>query len=120
MAKSLQNEIASAPLGVYESDDAHYVEGAEITATASSTLGNEMEGTGSRKSRNQAGAELGRQEPVETAPVDETAGMLACCVALASCPLGELRGVGVPGAALARLVATLQPSGSWMRRVAGV
>ena len=77
-------------------------------ATASSTLGNEMERTGSRKLRSQAGAELGRQEPVETALADDTAGMLACCVALASCPLGALRGVGVPGAALARLVASLQ------------
>ena len=76
MATSLQNKIASAPLGAFESDDDYYVEGAEITATASSTLGNEMERTGSRKSRSQAGAEQGLQERSLSyaAPVDRAAG----------------------------------------------
>jgi hypothetical protein len=92
MTTSLQNEMASAPLGAYESDDVYILEGAEVAATASSTLENEMKKTGSRNSGSQAGAELGRQDPVETAPADVWAGMQACCVALASCTLGELRG----------------------------
>jgi hypothetical protein len=85
-----------------------YKEGAETSATASSTLvGNEQ--TGSRKLRSQAGAELGLQERslFSAASGDRAAGQLAAGEALYSCSLGDLQGCGVLGAAIFQLVETL-------------
>ena len=62
MIKSLLNEMASAPLGAHNGNEVYILEGAETAATASSTqVENELEQVGSRKSRSQAGAELGLQ-----------------------------------------------------------
>ena len=91
------------------------MEGAEITATASSTLGNEMERTGSRKSRSQAGAEQGLQERSLSyaAPVDRAAGQRAAGEALYSCSPGDLQGYGVQLVVLADAISQLTET--WRR-----
>ena len=85
-----------------------YMEGAETSATASSTLV-ENEQTGSRKLRSQAGAELGLQERslFSAASADRAAGQLAAGEALYSCSPGDLQGCGVLAAAISQLVETL-------------
>ena len=85
-----------------------YMEGAETSATASSTLV-ENEQTGSRKLRSQAGAELGLQERslLSAASADRAAGQLAAGEALYSCSPGDLQGCGVLAAAISQLVETL-------------
>lgn len=85
-----------------------YMEGAETSATASSTLV-ENEQTGSRKLRSQAGAELGLQERslFSAASADRAAGQLAAGEALYSCSLGDLQGCGILGDAILQLVETL-------------
>ena len=85
-----------------------YMEGAETSATASSTLV-ENEQTGSRKLRSQAGAELGLQERslFSAASADRAAGQLAAGEALYSCSPGDFQGCGVLAAAISQLVETL-------------
>ena len=88
-----------------------YMEGAETSATASSTLV-ENEQTGSRKLRSQAGAKLGLQERslFSAASADQAAGQLlelAAGEALYSCSPGDFQGCGVLAAAISQLVETL-------------
>ena len=85
-----------------------YKEGAETSATASSTLV-KNEQTGSRKLRSQAGAELGLQERslCSAASADLAAGQLAAGEALYSCSPGDFQGCGVLAAAISQLVETL-------------